>query len=132
MGGAMQSVTLSSGENYYPEGLSMRLGDGEDSKWASVLTLVVGMMTFTALVIGYHLPPKSGELGVVFPPWFDEPTAVAAIISAGGTLAGGTRFSNILIAVAPDPGFSDRVSEYGALLTTSARGLCAPLEGLDV
>jgi hypothetical protein len=108
----------------------MRLTKVDESRLAGGLTSLAALLTFLALVIGYHLPPDTGELGVVFPPWFDEPSAVSAIISAGGTLAGGTRFPNILIAVAPDPGFSNRVAEYGALLTTSARGLCAPLEGL--
>jgi hypothetical protein len=109
----------------------MRLTKVEDTRLANALVVTTAVLTFSALVIGYHLPPKTGELGVVFPPWFDEPAAVSAIISAGGTLAGGTRFSNILIAVAPDPEFANRVTQYGALLTTSARGLCAPLEGLD-
>ena len=109
----------------------MRLSRENDSRIASVMVIATALITFTALVVGYHLPPKTGELGVVFPPWVDEPTAISAIISAGGKLAGGTRFSNILIAVAPDPEFANRVKQNGALLTTSARGLCAPLEGLD-
>lgn len=109
----------------------MRLTEVDDTRIASALASLAALLTVLALVVGYHLPPERGELGVVFPPWFDEPTAVSAIISAGGTLAGGTRFSNILVAVAPDPGFGQRVTEYGALFITSARGLCAPLEGLN-
>ncbi|MBJ7579441.1 hypothetical protein JHC09_16320 [Devosia sp. MC532] len=109
----------------------MRLGTVAENRFAGVLAFATALLTLVTLVIGYHLPPETGEVGVIFPPWFDEPAAVSAIISAGGTLAGGTRFSNILVAVAPDPDFATRVIKYGALLITSARGLCAPIEGLE-
>jgi hypothetical protein len=83
------------------------------------------------LFAGYHLPPERGELGVVFPPWMDEAASMTAVINAGGSIAAGTRFSNIVVAFASDPGFSARVREHGAWLTTAARGLCAPLDGVQ-
>lgn len=87
-------------------------------------------LTLGALVVGYHLPPERGELGVVFPPWMSEAQSVSAILDAGGRLAGGTRFSNIIVAVAPDAAFAARVRQNGAWFTTSARGLCTPITGL--
>ncbi len=103
--------------------------DRSDQIIGSVLASAAGILTLVMLLAGYHLPPDKGELGVVFPPWMDEAASMTAIVRAGGSIAAGTRFSNIVVAFAPDPGFSDRVREHGAWLTTAARGLCAPLEG---
>jgi len=89
------------------------------------------LMTFLFMAIGHHLPPEKGELGVVFPPWTSESEAISAILDAGGLLAGGTRFSNIIVAVAPDAEFAERVRHHGAWLTTAARGLCEPIGGME-
>lgn len=96
---------------------------------SGLLTSAAALMTFLFLAIGHHLPPDQGELGVVFPPWTSEAEAVSAIVEAGGALAGGTRVSNIIVAVASDPGFAQRVRDNGAWLTTAARGLCGQIEG---
>lgn len=98
-----------------------------DQLLAMLMFSAATLMTTALLVAGYHLPPESGELGVVFPPWMEESEIAASIILSGGFLAGGTRFSNIYVAVAPDAGFADRVRQNGAWLTTAARGLCAPV-----
>lgn len=89
------------------------------------------LMTALFMAVGHYLPPEKGELGVVFPPWVSEAEAISAIIDAGGSLAGGTRFSNIIVAVAPDAQFTERVRRNGAWLTTAATGLCASVGGLE-
>lgn len=98
----------------------------------AVMVSGAALLTLTMLFAGYYLPPEKGELGVVFPPWMDEAASMTAVIRAGGSIAAATRFSNIIIAVAPDTGFSHRVREQGAWLTTAARGLCTPLEGEQI
>lgn len=89
------------------------------------------LMTFLFMAVGHYLPPEKGEMGVVFPPWVTEAEAISAVIDAGGSLAGGTKFSNIIVAVAPDPEFAERVREHGAWLITAATGLCASTGGME-
>jgi hypothetical protein len=92
------------------------------------LVLVAALSTFLALVIGYHLPPERGEIGVVFPPWVSQAEALGAVIDAGGLIAGTGRFPNIVVAVARDEEFARRVTERGALFVAAAKGLCGPVE----
>jgi hypothetical protein len=77
-------------------------------------------------VAGYAPPPK-GEMAVVFPPWLGEAGALARVIGAGGEVVGPSRFGNIVVAYAPDAGFSERVRSAGAWLTMAGTAfLCSP------
>lgn len=100
----------------------------KDNLLSGLLASSATLMTVLILALGHHLPPAKGELGVIFPPWMGEAEAISAIVDAGGALAGGTRFSNIIIAIAFDADFARRVRANGAWLTTAAQGLCAPLK----
>lgn len=98
---------------------------------ATILVAASALLSFAALIIGYHLPPERGEIGVVFPPWVTQGEAVGAVIDAGGLIAGTGRFSNIVVAFALDGEFTQRVTERGALFVAAARGLCGPIEELQ-
>ena len=79
-------------------------------------------------MIGYHLPPESGEVGVIFPPWVSQQEVFGAVVEAGGFIAGTGRFTNIVVAVARDRDFTQRVLERGAIFVGAARGICGPVE----
>ncbi len=82
-----------------------------------------------SLGVGFTLtmaPPARGEIAVVFPPTTDEVTAWSLVREAGGLIVGPTRFSNIVVAYAPNENFQHRARQLGALFFTAARGLCAP------
>lgn len=79
------------------------------------------------LMVFYHLPPQKGEVGVVFPPWTDQASAIAQIVAAGGLIVNSGRFPNVLIAYAHDGDFARRVMARGAWFVGAARGLCGPV-----
>ncbi|MHA6689969.1 hypothetical protein [Devosia sp. A449] len=112
-------------------GLGSGFTIGKPNGAALVLIGASTLLTFTTLIIGYHLPPERGEIGVVFPPWTSQIDALSAVIDAGGQIAGTGRFSNIVVAVALDGKFAQRVTERGALFVAAARGLCGPIEELQ-
>lgn len=87
---------------------------------------LVALISLSALLTAYYLPPEQGEIGVVFPPWIDQRDAFGAVIAAGGSIAGAGRFPNIVVAFAHDAAFTRRVLANGAWMVTAARGLCAP------
>ena len=113
-------------------GLGSHSTVGDNGGAAIALVLATAILTFAALAVGYHLPPQRGEMGVVFPPWIAEAEALSAVIDAGGRIAGTGRFPNIVVAYAPDDGFAQRVTERGALFVAAARGLCGPIEELQI
>jgi hypothetical protein len=86
--------------------------------------LLVTLFTALCGMAALYAPPPTGQMGVVFPPWTSEAGAIRAVTAAGGTLANGSRFSNIIVAYASDPAFSARVRSEGAWFTVSATGLC--------
>lgn len=90
--------------------------------------LFVALATIAAGVAALHVPPQTGEMGVVFAPWITEAEAVGAVIAAGGRLVNSSRLSNVLIAYAFDDTFDARVRAEGAWFTVAARGLCAPAD----
>lgn len=95
--------------------------------WLALLpTVFVGLMTFAAGAAYAYAPPESGQMAVVFPPWVGEVEAFGLVAQAGGLIVGPSRFGNIVIAFAPDPGFAARIARQGALFTTSATGICGP------
>lgn len=104
---------------------------GKSGGAAIVLVAASTLLTFVALVVGYHLPPERGEIGVIFPPWVTEGEAMAAVVDAGGLIAGPGRFSNVVVAVSLDGGFAQRVTDRGALFVAAARGLCGSIEELQ-
>lgn len=83
---------------------------------------------FSAGVVfaGTMLPPRTGEMAVVFPVLTDELTAWALVREAGGLLVAPTQLPNVVVAYAPDDSFQDRVRSLGALFFVAAQGLCAP------
>ena len=81
---------------------------------------------FAAGAVAFYAPPATGEMAVVFPFGTDQQTAYRLILAQGGRLVGGSRLANILIAYAPDAGFSARIRSAGALFTLAAHGLCGP------
>jgi hypothetical protein len=74
-----------------------------------------------------YAPPETGQMAVVFPPWVGEVEAFEKVAEAGGRIVGPSRFGNIVVALAPDAGFSNRVGGMGALFTLKATGLCGPV-----
>jgi hypothetical protein len=88
--------------------------------------LFVAVLTLSLGAASAYAPPATGEMAVVFPPWTGEVEAFERVAQAGGQLVGPSRFGNIVIAVAPDPGFAERVAEQGALFTAKATGICGP------
>lgn len=93
--------------------------------------LLVAGFGFGVGATAFHAPPAMGETAVVFAPWVGEGEALAAIIRAGGSLAGTTRLGNVTVAFAPDAGFADRIRAEGALLTLAAAVLCGTLPPTD-
>lgn len=72
-----------------------------------------------------------GEVGVVFPPWASQAQVHAAVIRAGGRIAGSSRWPNAIVAYVSDPGFYARVRNQGAWFAVAASALCAPPEKPD-
>lgn len=100
--------------------------------WLALLpTVVVALMTFAAGAASAYAPPDSGQMAVVFPPWVGEVEAFGLVAQAGGLIVGPSRFGNIVIAFAPDPGFAARIARQGALFTTQATGICGPASTLE-
>lgn len=75
-----------------------------------------------------HMPPETGEMGVIFAPWTGQGEALSAVIAAGGRVVDAGRFPNIMIAYGADPDFASRIRAEGAWLVLAATGLCAPAE----
>lgn len=95
--------------------------------WLALLpALLVGLLALTVGAAGAYAPPATGEMAVVFPPGMGEVEAFARVVQAGGLIVGPSRFDNIVIALAPDPGFAARVAGEGALFTLKATGICGP------
>lgn len=95
--------------------------------WLALLpTMFVAVMTLAVGAATAYAPPESGQLAVVFPPWVGEVEAFGLVAQAGGLIVGPSRFTNIVIAFAPDPGFATRIARQGALFTTQATGICGP------
>lgn len=89
-----------------------------------------GLVALMALAVGgasAYAPPDTGDMAVVFPPWIDGASAYAAVLAAGGRLAGNSRFDNIPIANAQDVAFKARVLAGGALFIFAANGVCGPV-----
>jgi hypothetical protein len=96
-------------------------------RWIGLLpALLVALLSLGSAAVAGYAPPQTGQMAIVFPPWIDQPHALAAIGSAGGSLVASTRFANIVVAYAPDAGFVSRAIAAGALFAMSAQGPCAP------
>lgn len=113
-------------------GLDLATTQSVNGYGAVCLVLVAALMTLAGLVVGYHLPPERGEIGVIFPPWVAQADALSAVLDAGGLIAGVGRFPNIVIAYAADGEFGPRVQQHGAWFVAAARGLCASAEELPI
>ena len=99
----------------------------KDEQKSSILpALALAAFSVAAGGFALHLPPQTGEMGLVFPPWTDQGEAIAAIIAAGGRVVDAGRLPNVMIAYGSDPGFAARVRAEGAWLVAAANGLCAP------
>lgn len=97
------------------------------TSWLALLpALLVGFTTLAIGAASAYAPPSTGEMAVVFPPGTDEIEAFERVVQAGGLIVGPSRFGNVVIALAPDPGFAARVAQQGALLTLKATGICGP------
>src|SRR5687768_11479580 len=119
--------------------MSWGQGDaGTDDLWprdawlAGALLVLIALFSLMALLTAYYLPPRQGEIGVVFPPWTEQRDAFGAVVAAGGSIAGTGRFSNIVVAFANDADFTRRILANGAWMVTAARGLCAPQQGVSL
>ncbi|HWJ87232.1 MAG TPA: hypothetical protein VNS12_04080 [Pelagibacterium sp.] len=91
-----------------------------------VPSLVFTMIAFVATFVIVHPQNTTGEVGLVFAPWVSEAEANAAVLRAGGRIAGPGRWSNAVIAYVADPDFYMRVREEGAWFSVVASALCAP------
>ncbi len=89
--------------------------------------LVMALLTVAVALGASYSPPATGQMAVVFPVSTDELTAWQVVTTAGGSIVAPSRFSNVVVAYAPDPEFASRVRSAGALFTLAARGLCEPL-----
>ncbi|HEX9595950.1 MAG TPA: hypothetical protein VF982_03650 [Anaerolineales bacterium] len=97
-----------------------------DALLAGAMVLLVALMSLSSSLSSYYLPPATGEVGVIFPPWMDQAEAFGAIIDAGGLVGSTGRLPNIIVAVADNSDFARRVVNNGAWVVTAARGLCGP------
>jgi hypothetical protein len=93
-----------------------------------VLLAAIFLVTTVSLASAYYAPPETGEMGVVYPPWIDEGTALAGVIAAGGKIVASSNFSNIVVAYAEDDQFRSRIREQGAWFLVAATGLCGPVK----
>ncbi|MEW9612905.1 hypothetical protein AB3G45_03450 [Shinella sp. S4-D37] len=93
----------------------------------SMPAMVMALLTAAGLLAADYAPPSTGQMAVVFPILTDEMTAWQIVVASGGSIVAPSRFSNIVVAYAPDPEFASRVRSGGALFTLAARGLCEPL-----
>lgn len=93
-----------------------------------ILLAAVILATSVSLASAYYAPPETGEMGVVFPPWIDEGTALAGIVASGGKIVASSNFSNIVVAYAEDDQFSARIRDHGAWFLVAATGLCGPVK----
>lgn len=89
--------------------------------------LFMALFTVACLLVADYAPPSTGQMAVVFPALTDEVTAWKVVVAAGGSIVAPSRFSNVVVAYAPDSEFASRVRSAGALFTLAARGLCEPL-----
>lgn len=95
--------------------------------WLALLpALLVALLALTVGAASAYAPPATGQMAVVFPPGTGEVEAFQRVVQAGGLVLGPSRFDNIVIALAPDPGFAARVAGQGALFTLKATGICGP------
>lgn len=88
--------------------------------------VLLSALVFAVGAVAFYLPPAQGEMAVIFPFGTDEATAYALILEDGGRFVAPSRFANVVIAYAADPGFADRIRASGALFTLAAHGLCSP------
>lgn len=112
------------------------LGIGAGHRIGALLpAAAVSLLALAGGAAAGYAPPITGEIAVIFPPWTDEAGAFGAVIAAGGRIVGPSRFGNIVVAEATDPGFGGRVRAAGAWLTLRATGLCStlpqPAVGID-
>lgn len=98
------------------------------TKGAMLPALAVAGFAIVGSGAALHMPPATGEMGVVFAPWTEQSEAFGAIVAAGGYVVDSGRFSNVMIAYGADPGFAARIRAEGAWLVLAATGLCAPAE----
>jgi len=99
---------------------------GRNTKYDLLPALLIAVLAFGGGVAANYAPPQLGQMAVVFPWGTTEKQALGAIIAAGGSYVGPTRFGNIPVAMATDAGFAARIRAAGAMLTLAAQGLCAP------
>ncbi|UXN71617.1 hypothetical protein N8A98_10720 [Devosia neptuniae] len=85
----------------------------------------VAMFTIVMAVAAVHVPPKQGEMGVVFAPWTSQAEILGAVIEAGGRIVDTSRLPNVIVAYGLDEGFAARIRDRGAWFTIAAIGLCA-------
>lgn len=93
---------------------------------ALVPALLIALVAIIVEAAVFFAPPVKGQMAVFFPPGTTEVVAITAIARAGGSFVGSSRFSNIIIAYAPDGGFRQRISKHGGWFTLAAEGLCSP------
>ena len=102
----------------------------ESSAKATTLSLLpaafVAILALGGGALASYAPPAEGQMAVVFAPWVSEAQGLGIIIAAGGRIVGPSRFANIDVAFATDPGFAARVRAAGAWFTFAAEGLCSP------
>lgn len=100
--------------------------DTRENFRAFVPAVLIALAAIVIEIVVFYAPPDEGQMAVFFPPSTTEVTAIAAIARAGGSFVGSSRFSNIIIAYAPDDGFRQRISNHGGWFTLAAEGLCSP------
>lgn len=88
--------------------------------------IALALVTVLFAAAAAYWPPKTGEMAVVFAPGTAETAAFQAVVAAGGSYVGRSKFENIVVAYANTPDFAARVSDLGGLFTMAATGLCSP------
>lgn len=95
--------------------------------WTILPALALALVTAASSIAVSYSPPDTGQMAVVFPLFTDEQSAWQMVFAAGGSVVASSRFSNVVVAFAPDADFASRVRAAGGLFTLAARGLCEPL-----
>ena len=98
----------------------------EPDRGSLVPALLIAVFALAIGATAAYAPPRTGEMAVVFAPGTAEQNVFAAILAARGRFVAPTRFDNIVVAYALDPGFAGRVQAFGGLITLAAHGLCTP------
>lgn len=88
---------------------------------AAGLLLLLAASTAPLFAVSDLAAAEHGTVAVVFAPGTAKPTAVAAVVEAGGLLLGEGGWNNVLMVHSDESGFAGRLRRAGAWLVLDPR-----------